>query len=305
MYTTEHVRRVLDAAGIEAAGFGSGYITVFCPFHGNDRTPAGEVMLPSGTFYCFNCKMTATLEDYVSRAAHIEYFMAVRLIRKYLSETSIVDEVGRLMEPEPEYSAVPALLIEELHQNALDSDRAKAYYSSRHITLESINRFSLGYSPKMDMITLPFTNPNGEMYIGFDARSIEGKRFLAEGPKTKTLFNIQNRRWSPYIYVTESILDAIRLEQVGAPAVARMGTGSGKVQVGLLTKFFSVIYVIQDNDSSQNNFAGQTSARKLLDKLGKRGIIIEPPKEFKDIGDMTDEQIRELVASNEDILKGI
>ena len=84
-----------------------------------------------------------------------------------------------------------------------------------------------------------------------------------------------------------------------------MGSNRGKTQVSLLTRYFNKVYIIQDNDTVDNGFAGQASALKLFEKLGGRGIIVKPPQQYKDIGEMPDEEIVLLVEKTQDILEGI
>ena len=43
IYTTQQIHRVITGAGLDIeAEYGTDYI-IFCPFHNNNRTPAGEV----------------------------------------------------------------------------------------------------------------------------------------------------------------------------------------------------------------------------------------------------------------------
>jgi hypothetical protein len=51
IYTTQQIHRVLTGAGIDIeAEYGTDYI-IFCPYHNNNRTPAGEVSKESGLFF--------------------------------------------------------------------------------------------------------------------------------------------------------------------------------------------------------------------------------------------------------------
>ena len=84
-----------------------------------------------------------------------------------------------------------------------------------------------------------------------------------------------------------------------------MGTGSGTTQVSLLERYFNRVYIVQDNDGSSNGFAGQSSAQKLLDKLGRRGIIVVPPQGYKDIGEMPIAEIKAFLTGEQDITKGL
>jgi DNA primase len=162
------------------------------------------------------------------------------------------------------------------------------YYAGRLITEESVKKFSLGFSEKQDMVTIPVASPDG-MTIGFVGRSIEGKEFKNTPglPKSKTLFNLHRVKTSDRVYVVESSFDAIRLDQVGLPAVATLGSMVSNIQMDLLKKYFNNIILLADNDD-----AGNTMRQKLIDKLGSRISVVKLDAKYKDIGDMDDETIK-------------
>jgi DNA primase len=91
------------------------------------------------------------------------------------------------------------------------------------------------------------------------------------------------------VYVVESSFDAIRLDQVGMPAIATLGANVSSFQTDLLQKYFNNIYVIADNDE-----AGGNMKSKLVERLGSRVSVITLDKQYKDIGDMSDEDIKNL-----------
>jgi DNA primase len=94
---------------------------------------------------------------------------------------------------------------------------------------------------------------------------------------------------SDKVYIVESSFDAIRLDQVGFPAVATLGANISKIQTDLLQKYFNNIIVIADNDE-----AGGNMKDKLIERLGSRVSVINLDKKYKDIGDMDDESIKNL-----------
>lgn len=80
-----------------------------------------------------------------------------------------------------------------------------------------------------------------------------------------------------------------------------MGSNRSRVQIDLLKRYFNTIYIVADNDDAKNDYAGQVSAQKVVDKLGGSGIMVVPPTRYKDIGEMPDEEIKALVESVNDI----
>jgi DNA primase len=153
-----------------------------------------------------------------------------------------------------------------------------------------MKKFDLGFSEKQDMVTIPVHSPDG-ISVGFVGRSVEGKEFKNTPglPKSKVLFNLHRVKTADKVYVVESSFDAIRLDQCGFPAVATLGANVSNFQTELLQKYFNDIIVIADNDE-----AGGSMKNKLIEKLGNRVSVITLDKKYKDIGDMSDEDIKNL-----------
>jgi DNA primase len=290
IYSEEQVRRVLSGSGVEIeAEFGNDFI-VYCPYHNNSRTPAGEVAKDSGLFFCFGCQTTKNLEEFIMFTTGRSYFETVRYIKSKETETNIENIVNKAMYAPPDFVQYDEVLIKRLNNQALESPRAMRYYSGRSITEDSIKKFWLGYSEKQDMVTIPVHSPDG-LTIGFVGRSVEGKEFKNTPglPKSKILFNLHRVKTSSIIYVVESSFDAIRLDQVGFPAVATLGANVSASQIKLLEKYFNNVVLVADNDE-----AGAIMKDKLIEKLGSLVSVVNIDKKYKDIGDMDDSAIRDI-----------
>lgn len=290
IYTEEQIRRVLNGSGIDIeAEFGNDFI-IYCPYHNNSRTPAGEVAKDSGLFFCFGCQTTKNLEEFVMFTTGRTYFETARYIKSKETEHNIENIVNKAMYAPPEFIQYDELLIKRLNNQAIESPRAMRYFEGRRITKDSVIKFNLGYSEKQDSVTIPMQSPDG-MTIGFVARTIEGKEFKNTPglPKSKVLFNLHRVKSSSVVYVVESSFDAIRLDQVGFPAVATLGANVSASQIRLLEKYFNNVILVADNDE-----AGNIMKDKLIEKLGSLISVIKIDKKYKDIGDMDDETIRSL-----------
>lgn len=299
IYSPEQVRRVISGSGITIESEVDSDYLIFCPYHNNYRTPAGEVSKDKGTFFCFSCHESRSLIELVMHVTQKSYFEASRFVDSAKVETNIVDNLEKMLEEKEEYTPFDELMVKRLNVQALESPRAIRYYEGRRITLDSINKFSLGYSEKRDMVTIPVTSPDGSMYVGFIGRSVEGKTFIHTPglPKSKVLFNLHRVKRFDSVYIVESSFDAIRLDQCGVPAIATLGVYISKVQLDLLTKYFNNVIVIPDNDD-----AGQTMTEKIVKRMKDRATVIGLPQRFKDIGDMTDEDIFKLTEKMQDPL---
>jgi DNA primase len=290
LYSEEQIRRVINGAGIDIeAEFGNDFI-IYCPYHNNSRTPAGEVAKDSGLFFCFGCQTTKNLEEFVMFITGRSYFETARYIKSKETETNIENVVNKTMYAAPDFVQYDELLIKRLSKQALESPRAVRYFEGRKITKDSVQKFDLGYSEKQDSVTVPMHSPDG-LCLGFVARTIEGKEFKNTPglPKSKILFNLHRVKTSSVVYVVESSFDAIRLDQVGFPAVATLGANVSASQTKLLEKYFNNVVLIADNDE-----AGAIMKDKLIEKLGSLITVITIDKKYKDIGDMDDETIKQL-----------
>lgn len=229
------------------------------------------------------------------------YFEAIRYVKSKEVAIDIQDEISKQLIVKPDYVQYDQVLIKRLNQQALESPRAMRYYAGRSISESSVKKFQLGFSEKQDMVTIPVHSPDG-IEVGFVGRSVEGKEFKNTPglPKSKVLFNLHRVKTSSKVYVVESSFDAIRLDQVGFPAVATLGANVSNVQTELLQKYFNNIIVIADNDE-----AGGNMKSKIVERLGSRVSVIKLDKQYKDIGDMPDEAIKNLDESFDKSIAGM
>lgn len=298
-YEEEQVRRVLEACGIRVESDVESDFIIYCPYHNNHRTPAAEVSKETGQFYCFGCQESKNLAELVMYASKRTYFEAVRLIDSKKRDIDILESLDKIMSKDTdEFLEYDTETIARLNAACLNSSRAATYLMGRGITKSSVERYMLGYSEKQDMITIPVTAPNG-MYVGFVARSIEGKDFKNSTglPRSKTLFNISNAKRYDRIFVVESSFDAIRIEQVGGHAVATLGASINRRQKELLKKYFRSIILVSDNDD-----AGRVMRGKLKEYFGHTLIAANLPEEVKDVSDLDDGRLIQFIHQFDDEL---
>jgi DNA primase len=221
------------------------------------------------------------------------YFESVRYIKGKEQESTIENDINRQLIQKPLYTQFDEFTVKRLNNIALESPRAVTYYQGRRLSKDSVIRFSLGYSDRQDMVTIPVHSPDG-MLVGFVGRSVEGKEFKNTPglPKSKVLFNLHRVKTAPRVYVVESSFDAIRLDQCGFAAVATLGANVSNFQIDLLQRYFNDIIVIADNDA-----AGGNMKDRLVERLGNRVTVVQLNKEYKDIGDMDDDAIKHLDVS--------
>ena len=299
LYTPEQIRRVVTGSGVDIENEVDSDYIVFCPYHANYRTPAGEISKTRGTFFCFSCHESRSLVDFVMHVTKKTYFESERFIDAFATEVNLLDSIDKALEVKDDFEPFDELLIKRLNNQALESPRAMRYFEGRRISENSVKKFLLGYSDKQDMIIVPMQSPDGSMHVGFVARSVEGKDFknTPKLPKSKILFNLHRAKLHDTVYVVESSFDAIRLDQAGLPAVATLGANVSRTQIELLTKNFNSVIIVPDNDD-----AGQSMASRITDKINKKSVVVNIPQRFKDIGDMTNDDISEFIKRVQDPL---
>lgn len=297
IYSAEQVRRVLQSCGIDIQYEVESDFMIYCPYHNNFRTAAAEISKESGQFFCFGCQESVTLVEFVMFTTKRSYFESVRLIASKAASINIIDDINSMLtKPQSDFIEFDSSLINRLHQSALASDRAMRYFNGRGISERSVEQYLLGYSDKQDMVTVPITSPDG-MFVGFVARSIEGKQFKNSVglPRNKTMFNLSKAKRFNKVFVVESSFDAIRIEQVGGHAVAALGATVNRQQKELLKKYFTSIIVVSDNDE-----AGQGMADRLQEYFSNTLVIGRLPSSVKDVSDMNDEELSKFVSMFED-----
>lgn len=298
LYTDDQIRKVIDGIGLDIENEVDSDYIVFCPFHNNYRSPAGEISKTTGLFWCFSCHTSKSLVELVMHQTNRTYYEALRFVDKKAGEQDIAKQINAAMEKQEEFKQFDEILIRRLNKQALESSRAVNYFRSRFITEESIKTYMLGFSEKQDMVTIPVSSPDG-VYVGFVGRSIEGKVFKNTPglPRSKTMFNLSRAKRFDSIFVVESSFDAIRIEQAGGHAVATLGSTVSAGQTRLLTKYFNNVIVVGDNDP-----AGQSMVQKAIERLGSIALPARLPKSVKDIGDLKDEELKRFVATVDDPL---
>lgn len=116
-------------------------------------------------------------------------------------------------------------------------------------------------------------------------------RHSSEFRPSEHLFNISRCLNSRIIYITEGILDCLRLVECGLSAVAIFGTNFTNNQFQLLTKTKAIKLVIcLDNDKAGKR--GALYIKKICEKLYNVEVKF-PPQGKKDVGSMSNEEIKE------------
>lgn len=300
-YSEDQVKRSLLASGIDVVYEVESDFIIFCPYHNNYRSPAAEISKESGLFYCFGCQESYSLIEVIMYVTKRSYFESARLVDSKSDNLNFIEALESKLDKKPDFLEFDKDLIIKLNIAALESSRAAQYYTGRGITKDSVVKYQLGYSQSQDMVTIPVHSPDG-ICLGFVGRSVEGKDFKnTQGlPKAKTMFNLFRAKKFDKVFVVESSFDAIRLEQVGAHAVATLGASVSGKQRELLKQYFNNVIILGDNDS-----AGKEMAKKLSNILGTSAINASLPESVKDVSELSNDELKKFVLQFDDLVSNV
>lgn len=284
-------------------------LMVTCPYHkdGRESSPSCGILLhdrasakkiyPAGTVHCFTCGSTHTLQEMISFVyGHDDkgVFGTEWLLDNFqILNTADIDftfEYEEVKVHEEEYKC-----FKQFHP----------YFAQRGILPEVAEAFDLGYDEFYDSVVLPLFSKDGKC-IMLIRRSVKEKEYRNSygGDKTSTLYGLSMvyRKLpqlvnSPYLFIVEGAFDAIRLWQMGFPAVAIMQAGISETQMDLIKRTpFQKIVIATDADKP-----GRDIALKLKYKLRKDKQIfyLKYPSNRKDVGEMTDDEIENMIIYEE------
>jgi len=303
-YSKADLRSILRSCNIDIISQTGTDFLCLCPFHHNVDSPAFAVSYSKGLYICYNqnCNSSGTVLDLVKQLTNRNDFEALRFIssNKQTEAEAFEDGLKDLLDDKPEFTEFSQDTLDKLYSDMANNPKAVEYFNSRQIGLDAINHFKLGYSDKQAMVTVPLHSPDG-LPVGIIGRSIEGKAFKNSPnlPRNKTMFNLHRaKREGGTIIVVESSFDAIRLWQAGFPnAVATLGGSISDINIQHLNKYASTIIIMTDADAAGKSL-GMTIANKLKSKnilWAKYDHNVMYPHSAKDVGDMTDEEIKQCI----------
>lgn len=272
-------------------------IRVTCPVHsgGHERTPSCDILMydkgevPAGTVRCFGCGYTTNLVRFIADCLNINY----RKAKEWLLENtsySLVESVRdvqllSLDEKDIQTQSNTTVTLDELR----GYDYIHPYMFKRKLTDEIIEKFEVGYDPKLDAITFP-VYVNGECRF-VCKRRVKFKRFDMPAMVEKPIYGLDYVTDSEVI-VCESIINALTCWVYGKQAVALFGTGSSK-QIETL-KSISPRKIILALDGDE---AGRKGTDKIKKALTNKIVTTLKVPDGKDINDLTREEFYELEES--------
>src|SRR5574344_471291 len=229
------IRRVVEDFGVKLNSRGKG----LCPFHMED-TPSFSIKERDNTWHCFGCNTGGDAIDFVSKIKDIDNVAAVEL----LADMYRIPLAEKATTPKPQKVNITQYIKECISQ----VDKTD-YFKRRGLTAETIRRFNLGYDARRDAVVIPY---DGSLTY-YQTRGVKEKTFFkprTEDAGAEPLFNADRLKCTKEpIFVVESPICAMSIEQCGGNAISICGTsGIRKVMAAVKKKFAGRFILALDND---------------------------------------------------------
>lgn len=130
------------------------YYMASCPFHGPERTPSFAVSPEKGFYYCFGCHASGDAITFIEKMENLTFTEAVERLAAYahmeLPKREESPEELRKAAMAQKLHAVTELAGSYFHSCLTRTNMGKAglaYFDKRHLTMETIEKFKLGFAP--------------------------------------------------------------------------------------------------------------------------------------------------------------
>lgn len=278
-----------------------GDVMITCPYHkgGQERKPSAGISKVDGTFHCFSCGETHSLQEVISHCfGHDE--IGGMWGWNWLLKTFLTIDVEERKDIEIDYLRNRSHVNSEksyVKEEELDSYRyTHPYMYKRKLTDEIIELFDIGYDKKTECITFPIRDISGNtLFIA--RRSVKTKFFnypqgaekplygLYEWHKTNDGFNMRDS-----IIVCESMLDALTCWVYGKRAVALNGLGND-LQFNQLRELPCRKLILATDNDDAGNKARKRIRNNITNKIITEYIL---PPDKKDLNELTAEEFENL-----------
>lgn len=272
-------------------------IMVSCIYHknGQERRPSAGIKKSDGTYHCFACGETHSLQEVISHSfGHMDDVTGAFgwnwLLKNFL--TVSIEERKGLDLDFSRANSVPTT--QYISEDELDSYREyHPYMWKRKMTPEVVDIFDIGYDKKTKCITFPVRDiTGGTLFIA--RRSVITKFFNYPEGVEKPVYGLyelsQLPQYPKEVIICESMIDAITCWVYGKPAVALNGLGND-LQFAQLNKMPCRKFIL----ATDNDEAGQKARRRIRANV-KRKLITEfvLPNGRKDINELSQDEFNQL-----------
>lgn len=270
---------------------------VCCPYHkgGQEKRPSAGIRKTDGTFHCFACGETHSLQEVISHCFGkdndiIGVFGWEWILKNFLT---VGIESRKKIELDLSRKA-PTNSTQYISESELDTYRVyHPYMWKRKMTPEVVDIFDIGYDAETQSITFPVREESGKcLFVA--RRSVNTKFFNYPAGVEKPVYGLyelrQLEKYPDEVIICESMIDAITCWVYGKYAVALNGLGN-ELQFRQLRAMPCRKFIL----GTDNDTAGK-SARKRLRNYIRDKLITEYilPDGKKDINDLSQEEFNTL-----------
>jgi len=264
-------------------------VMVTCIYHknGQERKPSAGIKKSDGVYHCLACGEVHSLPEFISNCfgANDGGMLGWKwLVRHFLMfNVEYRKQIELNMSRDVKTKDEPTYVSEE----ELDKYRViHPYMAFRKLSLETIERFDIGYDKDTKCITFPIRNTLGRtMFIA--RRSVNSKYFNYPAGAEKPVYGVYElNQISPFpnsVAICESMLDALAVWSWGGYAVALNGLGTEKQFEELRSLPCREFILATDNDDAGRK--ARIKLRKALsNKLVSEYILPDGVKDMNDLG---------------------
>lgn len=286
--TEEKVYEILNLAGAKNITKVGNSIRCCCPLHGGHNLTAFKWDLDENVWICHSGDCGGG--DFFSFVAHIndlsidhDFVHVMKIAAEFLGidiSTLQMDEIRSQFERERGQwlRYMKNKLNKKVNEPYDLHNLGDLYKLNNYLTLPSdlLNEYGVYYSKEYNRIAFTLKDVNGNI-IGASLRRVNESEKIKWLHRPKSiltghmLYNLNNVGDFPAVYIVEGIKDLLRLKMLGVDnVVSTLGVNITMEQVNLLSRFFSVI-IVYDNDNGGKK--GTLKAIKFLRNIFNLEII--------------------------------
>ncbi len=310
------IEQVIASNGVKLRQRGERFVGC-CPFH-EEEHPSLVVYPSTRSFFCFGCKASGDVIDFLRRKEGIGFREALDLLgeRPAPSPDAPKPDAGTATAP-PE---TPHLTVDDrlilaaacdlYHEGLLRNERALRYLDSRAIGMPVVKQCRLGYSDGQAL--KPFLRRHrfslrraaqmgllrkdgnealagrvvipelrGGQCAWMVGRALNERRLKYLGLSLpKPILGYERVRGHRRMFVTEGAFDYLTGVSWNLPICALLGTHVRAERLRFLERVPEVVLVFDNDDE------GQRAAYELAESLGGHTRILRLPDGVKDLGDL-------------------
>lgn len=130
------------------------YYFASCPFHGPEKTPSFSVSPEKGFYYCFGCHESGDIFHFLQKMEGITFMEAVERVADYAHIDMPTEEISpeerqkaAMMKKMVEVTELAGSYFHNCLTRTQMGQAGMAYFEKRHLSMETIERFKLGFAP--------------------------------------------------------------------------------------------------------------------------------------------------------------